>query len=43
MIEDRPSLIVWHRMIFTGLRKEIDGFVPHSDGLIRLKGVSKES
>ena len=36
---DLPRLILWHRRIFTGLSARVQGFTPHPDGIIRLKGL----
>jgi peptide/nickel transport system substrate-binding protein len=30
---------LWHRRVFTGLNARVQGFTPHPDGIIRLKGL----
>ena len=39
MLRDLPRLILWHRRIFTGHTIRLQGFTPHPDGIIRLKGL----
>jgi len=39
MLRDLPRLILWHRRIFTGHTVRLQGFTPHPDGIIRLKGL----
>jgi hypothetical protein len=38
-MRDLPRLILWHRRVFTGLSVKVQGFTPHPDGIIRLKGL----
>ena len=39
LMRDLPRLILWHRRVFTGLSVKVQGFTPHPDGIIRLKGL----
>jgi peptide/nickel transport system substrate-binding protein len=39
MLRDLPRLILWHRRVFTGHTVRLQGFTPHPDGIIRLKGL----
>jgi peptide/nickel transport system substrate-binding protein len=39
LLRDLPRLILWHRRVFTGLNARVQGFTPHPDGIIRLKGL----
>jgi len=39
LIRDLPRLILWHRRVFTGFSVRVQGFTPHPDGIIRLKGL----
>ena len=39
MLRDLPRLILWHRRVFTGHTIRLQGFTPHPDGIIRLKGL----
>jgi peptide/nickel transport system substrate-binding protein len=39
MLRDTFRLFLWHRRVFTGLSTRVQGFVPHPDGIIRLKGL----
>jgi peptide/nickel transport system substrate-binding protein len=32
-------VVIYHESWIWGLRKKVDGFVPHPDGMIRLDGV----
>ncbi len=34
-----PSLQLWHRRVFTGFSGKVQGFTPHPDGIIRVKGL----
>jgi peptide/nickel transport system substrate-binding protein len=40
MLRDLPRLILWHRRVFTGHTIRLQGFTPHPDGIIRLKGLT---
>jgi peptide/nickel transport system substrate-binding protein len=39
MLPDTFRLFLWHRRVFTGLSARVQGFVPHPDGIIRLRGL----
>jgi peptide/nickel transport system substrate-binding protein len=39
LLRDVPALHLWHRRIFTGLSARVQGFTPHPDGIIRVKGL----
>ena len=39
LIRDVPRLLLWHRRVFTGYSARVQGFTPHPDGIIRLKGL----
>jgi peptide/nickel transport system substrate-binding protein len=39
LLRDVPSLHLWHRRVFTGLSARVQGFTPHPDGIIRVKGL----
>ena len=39
LLRDVPSLHLWHRRVFTGDSIRVQGFTPHPDGIIRLKGL----
>ena len=39
MLRDTFRLFLWHRRVFTGLSTRVQGFTPHPDGIIRLKGL----
>jgi len=39
MLRDTFRLFLWHRRVFTGLSARVQGFTPHPDGIIRLKGL----
>jgi len=39
MLRDLPRLILWHRRVFTGYSGRLQGFTPHPDGIIRLRGL----
>lgn len=38
---DRPRIYLYHQRWLWGLRKEVRGFVPYPDGLIRPQGITK--
>src|SRR5262249_32029038 len=40
LIRDPPRLILWPRRVFTGCSVRVQGFTPHPDGIIRLKGLT---
>jgi hypothetical protein len=31
--------MLWHRRVFTGMSGKVQGFTPHPDGIIRLRGL----
>jgi len=39
LLRDVPALHLWHRRVFTGLNARVQGFTPHPDGIIRVKGL----
>jgi peptide/nickel transport system substrate-binding protein len=39
LLRDLPRLILWHRRVFTGFSGRVQGFTPHPDGIIRLRGL----
>ena len=39
MLKDTFRLFLWHRRVFTGLSARVQGFTPHPDGIIRVKGL----
>jgi peptide/nickel transport system substrate-binding protein len=39
LLRDVPSLHLWHRRVFTGFSARVQGFTPHPDGIIRVKGL----
>jgi peptide/nickel transport system substrate-binding protein len=39
LLRDAPGLHLWHRRVFTGFSARIQGFTPHPDGIIRLRGL----
>ena len=39
LAKDLPVIVIYHESWIWGLRKKVDGFVPHPDGMIRLDGV----
>jgi len=39
LLRDVPALHLWHRRVFTGLSARVQGFTPHPDGIIRVKGL----
>jgi peptide/nickel transport system substrate-binding protein len=39
LLRDVPSLHLWHRRVFTGFNARVQGFTPHPDGIIRVKGL----
>jgi peptide/nickel transport system substrate-binding protein len=39
LLRDVPSLHLWHRRVFTGFSARIQGFTPHPDGIIRVRGL----
>jgi peptide/nickel transport system substrate-binding protein len=39
LVRDVPRLILWHRRVFTGYSARLQGFTPHPDGIIRLRGL----
>jgi peptide/nickel transport system substrate-binding protein len=40
LLRDVPALHLWHRRVFTGFNARVEGFAPHPDGIIRVKGLS---
>jgi peptide/nickel transport system substrate-binding protein len=41
-LKDRPILWLYHRQLFFGLSAKLAGFVPHPDGLVRVRGLKIE-
>ena len=39
VLRDMPRLHLWHRRVLTGLNVKVQGFTPHPDGIIRVKGL----
>ena len=39
VLRETPALMLWHRRVFTGLSGKVQGFTPHPDGIIRLRGL----
>jgi len=39
LLRDVPALHLWHRRVFTGFNARVEGFAPHPDGIIRVKGL----
>lgn len=39
VLRETPALMLWHRRVFTGLSIKVQGFTPHPDGIIRLRGL----
>jgi peptide/nickel transport system substrate-binding protein len=39
IVRDVPRLHLWHRRVFTAFTAKLGGFVPHPDGIIRLRGL----
>jgi peptide/nickel transport system substrate-binding protein len=39
LLREVPSLHLWHRRVFTGYSIKVQGFAPHPDGIIRVKGL----
>src|SRR5262249_62314827 len=39
LLRDVPALHLWHRRVFTGFNARVEGFTPHPDGIIRVKGL----
>jgi peptide/nickel transport system substrate-binding protein len=39
IVQDVPRLHLWHRRVFTAFTAKLSGFVPHPDGIIRLRGL----
>jgi peptide/nickel transport system substrate-binding protein len=39
LLRDVPALHLWHRRVFTGFSARVQGFTPHPDGIIRVKGL----
>ncbi|WGF91034.1 ABC transporter substrate-binding protein (plasmid) [Marinivivus vitaminiproducens] len=42
LAEDLPTSILWHRRTFTGVSTRVEGFVPHPDSTIRVRGLHLE-
>ena len=40
LLKEVPRLHLWHRRVFTGLSARVQGFTPHPDGIIRLRGLT---
>ena len=39
LVRDVPGIHLWHRRVFTGYSARVQGFTPHPDGIIRLRGL----
>ncbi|HEV8616063.1 MAG TPA: ABC transporter substrate-binding protein [Methylomirabilota bacterium] len=39
LLKELPRLHLWHRRVFTGFSARVQGFTPHPDGIIRVRGV----
>jgi peptide/nickel transport system substrate-binding protein len=39
LMRDVPRLHLWHRRVFTGYNARLQGFTPHPDGIIRVRGL----
>ena len=39
LLKELPRLHLWHRRVFTGFNARVQGFTPHPDGIIRVRGV----
>ena len=39
LLRDLPRLHLWHRRVFTAFSVKVQGFTPHPDGIIRVKGL----
>ncbi len=39
LMRDVPRLHLWHRRVFTGFSARLQGFTPHPDGIIRVRGL----
>jgi peptide/nickel transport system substrate-binding protein len=40
LLKEESRLVLWHRRVFTGLSARVQGFTPHPDGIIRLRGLT---
>jgi peptide/nickel transport system substrate-binding protein len=40
LLKEVPRLHLWHRRVFTGFSARVQGFTPHPDGIIRLRGLT---
>jgi peptide/nickel transport system substrate-binding protein len=40
LLKEGSRLVLWHRRVFTGLSARVQGFTPHPDGIIRLRGLT---
>jgi len=40
LLREEPRLHLWHRRVFTGFSARVQGFTPHPDGIIRLRGLT---
>ena len=43
LLEDRPILFLWHRMVITAHSAKLQGFVPNPDGIIRVQGMKLDT
>lgn len=41
LLEELPNIVLYHESWIWGIRKNVNGFVPHPDGMIRLDNVKK--
>ena len=39
LLREVPAIHLWHRRVFTGYNARVQGFTPHPDGIIRVKGL----
>jgi peptide/nickel transport system substrate-binding protein len=43
LLEDRPILFLWHRMVITAHSAKLQGFAPNPDGIIRVQGMKLDT
>jgi peptide/nickel transport system substrate-binding protein len=39
LLKEVPRLHLWHRRVYTGMSGKVQGFTPHPDGIIRVRGM----
>jgi peptide/nickel transport system substrate-binding protein len=39
LLKEVPRLHLWHRRVYTGMSAKVQGFTPHPDGIIRVRGM----